>query len=75
MIENTAPYSQSLIVENTEENNSVNIDISKINNFNIKINICSKCEHVVDRDYPTCIILNKPISIVSELKNCPKGYW
>lgn len=58
-----------------QEDTVPNIDYQKINEFNKKIDICNSCIHLVEDIRPTCAILNKPLSILSEVKTCPKGNW
>lgn len=57
------------------ENTLNNIDYIKITEFNRRINICNSCSNLIADERPMCNLLNKPLSIVSEIQQCPEGKW
>lgn len=75
MITDTAPVTTIVIVNQSENTENNIIDVDKINEFYQKINICSSCTNIVAAERPMCSILNKPLSIVSNIQQCPEGKW
>ncbi len=53
-----------------------NFDFENINLFNLRIQICARCEHCVENiNIPFCSEQNLPLAVTANRTQCPIGKW
>lgn len=72
---NTAPFIMP-IINSQQQIETQSFDFEKINLFNTRIEICSRCDRCTENNnIPFCSELNTPLSAAADKESCPIGKW